>query len=896
MIERLAYSWPLPTPERTETPPSPLSTVPFPRDADFVSRSTILDRIREKSSVPGSRTALVGLGGVGKSKLAIEYSYQVRSKSPTTWVFWVHASNEARFEQSFREIADYLKLPGRRDPGVNIFQLVEKWLRDERKGKWVCVLDNVDDEFLISSPGVRKDDSTRAPTNAPIKPLLEYIPRSPNGSTIITSRSRDIALKVVDQKFLLEVKPMEKSEAVELLQKKLDSQGDSQESQQLVDMLEFMPLAIVQAASLIRNRISRYSISQFMSDFQKSDREATKLLRKEVGYTYRDWEAENSILVTWQISFDYIRQTRTSATDLLSLMCFFDRQGIPENLIQDNREAKRKSPVQPSVDSSDGESSGSDIGPDFEDDVATLRNYSFISVNEDGDSFMMHRLVQLSMRAWLKSHGQIEYWKEQFIKSLAKEFPSGKYGTWAKCRILYPHVKSAISQRPKSPEYLRELAELLYRGARYASESGLFNDMMEMALQSRGLMIKYFGLENETALKGTAILAEAYWNQGRWEEAEQLFVQVMESRKSKLGEDHPDTLTSMHNLALTYQDQGRWEEAEQLQVQVMETRKTKLGEDHPSTLTSMHNLASTYRQQGRWKEAEQFFVRVTETCTTKLGEDHPDTLTSMHNLASTYREQGRWKEAEQLFVQVIESRKTKLGEDHPDTLSSMHSLAWTYLNQGRWGEAEQLQVQVMGTYMMKLGEDHPNTLTSMHNLASTYQGQDRWEEAEQLQVQVMEARKTKLGEDHPDTLTSMHNLASTYQGQDRWEEAEQLQVQVMETRKTKLGEDHPSTLTSMHNLASTYRQQGRWKDAEQFFVRVMETSKTKLGEDHPHTLTSMTNLAFTWKSLGRDAQAIDLLRNCLAKQRQKLGLNHPHTLSNSRTVLVWETDNLNISS
>ncbi|KAJ5324219.1 hypothetical protein N7476_002819 [Penicillium atrosanguineum] len=137
--------------ERPETLSSPLSTVPFNRDPDFVSRDTLLHRIHEKSSVPGSRIALVGLGGIGKSQLAIEYSYQVRSKSPGTWVFWVYASNEVRFEQSFRDIADQVKIPGRQDPKVNIFQLVESWLLDKRKGKWVLILDNVDDgEFLCS--------------------------------------------------------------------------------------------------------------------------------------------------------------------------------------------------------------------------------------------------------------------------------------------------------------------------------------------------------------------------------------------------------------------------------------------------------------------------------------------------------------------------------------------------------------------------------------------------------------------------------------------------------------------------------------------------------------------------------------------------------------------------
>ncbi|KAF6786572.1 kinesin light chain protein, partial [Colletotrichum musicola] len=126
---------------------------------------------------------------------------------------------------------------------------------------------------------------------------------------------------------------------------------------------------------------------------------------------------------------------------------------------------------------------------------------------------------------------------------------------------------------------------------------------------------------------------------------------------NRRSQKHPSTLTSMANLASTYRNQGRWKEAEELNVRVIETRKRVLGEEHPSTLTSMGNLASTFWNQGRWKEAEELDVRVMETRKRVLGEEHPSTLTSIANLASTYRNQGRWKEAEELEVRVMETRK-----------------------------------------------------------------------------------------------------------------------------------------------------------------------------------------------------------------------------------------------
>ena len=119
-------------------------------------------------------------------------------------------------------------------------------------------------------------------------------------------------------------------------------------------------------------------------------------------------------------------------------------------------------------------------------------------------------------------------------------------------------------------------------------------------------------------------------------------------------------------FALVMWENGDFNNAEQLDVQVMDMRKKLLGEEHPDTLTSMANLASTYRNQGRWNEAEKLFVKVMDMRKKLLGEEHPDTLTSMANLASTYRNQGRLDEAEKLEVQVMDIRKKLLGaEGHP---------------------------------------------------------------------------------------------------------------------------------------------------------------------------------------------------------------------------------------
>jgi hypothetical protein len=155
------------------------------------------------------------------------------------------------------------------------------------------------------------------------------VPQSQNGSILITSRSREAALKLIEPSDIITVEPMDEAHALALFKKKLGKQSESQDVAELAAALEFMPLAIAQAAAYISQRAPRYSVQQYLEEFRKSDRKKTSLLNHEGGQLRRDREANNSIIITWQISFDYILQTRPSAADLLSLMSFFDRQGIP---------------------------------------------------------------------------------------------------------------------------------------------------------------------------------------------------------------------------------------------------------------------------------------------------------------------------------------------------------------------------------------------------------------------------------------------------------------------------------------------------------------------------------------------------------------------------------------
>ncbi|OCK79661.1 purine and uridine phosphorylase [Lepidopterella palustris CBS 459.81] len=628
--------------KRPETPPRPCSTVPFRRDLDFVSHGTLLNQIHGKLSSPASRVALVGLGGVGKSQLAIEYCHRAREQFPQTWVFWVHSSNLARLEQGYQDIADTVKIPGRKDHKADIFQLVRSWLRDESKGKWILVLDNADDDTMVSK-------------------ISAYLPQSQNGLVLVTTRNRSVASRLVEESEIIPVKPMDEDDAIILLKKKFGTESNSAELAELAAALECMPLAIVQAAAYIKQRAPRYSLQQYLKEFNKSDKRKTSLLDHEAGYLRRDPEANNSILVTWQISFDHIRDTRRSAADLLSLMSFFDRQSIPKALLRseskDIEECKDRSNAGEGeledLGSGKEDTSSESIFDEFEDDIYLLRNYSLVSIKADGISLEMHGLVQLATRRWLEVHGEIEKWKQQFIHNLFIVYPTGEPENWTKCQVLFPHAKSAETQRPSDDGTVQDWGVILRNAAWYAWAKGDYNEAERMSSKARKALLKVVGKENTETLKCMEMLGTVYRYKGRWKEAEELEVQVMETRKRVLGPEHPDTLTSMANLAST---------------------SRVLGPEHPSTLTSMANLASTYRNQGRWKEAEGLEVQVMETRKMVLGPEHPSTLTSMSNLAHTWKSQSRNEDAISLMRKCCQLLKQILGPQHSHTIASLEIL------------------------------------------------------------------------------------------------------------------------------------------------------------------------------------------------------------------------------
>jgi len=157
------------------------------------------------------------------------------------------------------------------------------------------------------------------------------------------------------------------------------------------------------------------TISRYLNDVRRSDHDQARLLEKDDGDSRRDGRASNSIIATWQISFEHIQKVMPTAARLLSLMSLFDRQGIPESLLHHRYQRDK-----------DGEA-------DFEDDFYTLRSYSLVEISADGKEFNMHRLVQFSTRKWLELYNELEEWKAKYVTLMDDSYPIGRHENWAVC-------------------------------------------------------------------------------------------------------------------------------------------------------------------------------------------------------------------------------------------------------------------------------------------------------------------------------------------------------------------------------------------------------------------------------------------------------------------------------
>jgi tetratricopeptide (TPR) repeat protein len=390
--------------------------------------------------------------------------------------------------------------------------------------------------------------------------------------------------------------------------------------------------------------------------------------------------------------------------------------------------------------------------------------------------------VALSIPHIAESATALEQWLED--EDLIPSFEG--LGSFYKGQGLYEQAEPWFKQclevtRRRLGEEHPDVATSLNNLAELYLSQGRYEEAEPLLIQALELRKRLLGENNPDVAESLNNLAVLYLFQGRYEDAEPLLLQALELRKRLLGGDHRDVAQSLNhlallyyfsNLAVLYHFQGKYEDAELLYLQALELLKRLLGENHPNVATlllaglyPLNNLAELYRSQRRYAEAEPLYLKNLELRTRLLGENHPLVATSLNNLALLYESQGRYEDAEPLHLQALELLKRLLGENHPDVAQSLNNLALLYESQGKYSETEPLLIHALELRIRLLGENHPDVATSLNNLAKLYESQGKYEEAEPLYLQALAIAEQALGENHPNTIIFRGNLQMMRQQQ-----------------------------------------------------------------------------------------------------------------------------------
>ncbi|KAL7755421.1 hypothetical protein ACKLNR_014519 [Fusarium oxysporum f. sp. zingiberi] len=704
----------------------PVFLVPFLESPLFVGRDDVLMKLQSLLFERNSRkVALVGLGGSGKTQIALQLAYWIKEKKQDYSVFWVPALSRASFEQACVQIIDACDIPTTNNNDA--VESVRQYLSSKRAGKWLLMVDNADDmQTVMGSIGVEKG-------------MYRSLPQSDEGRILFTTRYRKVAVSVAGRN-IVEVPTMSRDEARSYFKQALIqeiSSSDEQVIDHLLALLTHLPLAITQAAAYMNE--NQVSLTEYLQLFENTDRDRIELLSAEFQDDTRYEQSQDPVATTWSISFNQIRKADELASRILMFLAYVEPKAVPQSMLPEGESQQQLTRA-----------------------IGTLCGYRFLDRRGSSEVFDMHSLVHLAIRSWVAENESEKEQSQAAIARLSKVFPTDDWESRDVWRQYLPHAIKLL--RCTEDDWSEELCELGYWAGRCLLVDGRVTEAVKLlehvvAVQETALADNHLSL-----LASQHALGVAYRANGQVKEAIELLQHVVEVRKTGLAENHPSRLASQHVLGMAYRANGQVKEAVELLQRVVEVQKVALAEIHPDRLASEHELAIEYQANGQIKEAVKLLEHVVVVEGTTLAENHPSRLTSQHELAGAYHNNGQIKEAVELLQRVVEVRKTALAENHPDQLASQHALGMAYQTNGQIKEAVKLLEHVVAVKETTLAESHPDRLASQHALAGAYRANGQIKEAVKLLKHVVVIQAEIWAEDDYRRQLSNDLLQRCYKG------------------------------------------------------------------------------------------------------------------------------------
>ena len=804
------------------------------RPALLAGRDDLLNELDTRLSAgdkPWPRiVVLYGLGGAGKSSVAVEYACRHLDQVGVAWQF--ASGDRAVLTAEFGKLADQLGVRDvldLRDPVASVHGVLAAF-----PAGWLLVFDNVPDQASVQG----------------------FLPPAGHGRVVITSRNSNWPPGQA-----LEVRALDPNAAAEFLMNRTGD-PDRQSAVDLAGELGGLPLALEQAAAYMQTTGNK--LADYLALFRQR--------RLDLLDWHQPTDHSGTVVAAWVLAFDQLEQSTPAAVALLRLLACCAPDAIPVRLLLNPRRklvgriSWRVARVlvlllnNPMV---------------ADNAIAALRSYSLISAAADR-SFSVHRLVQAVTFDQMPAR-RASQWRRAaavLIEAAVPEDPA-QPDTWPDFAALLPHAQAALSAH----------SDGLQRIASYLGFSGNYVAAREFSQKIFDQQVKTLGQTHRDTLRTRADLA--YWTgkAGDAVGARNQYAALLTVIEQALGPEDTDTLTARANLAGMTGEAGDAAGARNQYAALVTLREHVSGPEHRSTLIARANLARWTGEAGDADGARDQLTVLIPVMERVLGLENPDTRAAHLALARWTGEAGDAAAARDQLTVLIPVMERVLGPEHPDTLAARANLArWTGEAGGPAAARDQLTV-LIPVMERVLGPEHPDTLINRAGLAGYTGGVgDAAGARDQLTV-LIPVMERVLGPEHPLTLSARANLAGwTGTAGDPAGTRDQLTV-LIPIMERVLGPEHPGTLVARRNLAAMTGEAGDPAGARDKFIALLSIRERISGPEHPSALVDRFNLARWAEAAGDPAGARDQLTVLVPVMERVLGPEHPLTL-NARANLV----------
>ncbi|KAH7327805.1 hypothetical protein B0I35DRAFT_1645 [Stachybotrys elegans] len=716
--------------------------VPYKRNFEFLGRTEILDKIKwyfqhgvvepDKSAIR-PRVALHGLGGVGKTQIAIEYVHWLKEACPDMSIFWVHAGNVDRFRQGLAQVAQNCDILGNGD-STDTAMLVKTWL-EETIGRWLLVVDNADDSDIFFP---QAEDS-------PQHGLAQYLPDCSHGSILITTRNRQAGLKLVRQKPIIEVGELNEDEGGEMLHTFLNDGSDPvslEDVSRLSSRLSNLPLALSHAAAFIQH--NQVTVKKYIAILDESDESLLARLSEPLEAIGNDSATPLALTTTWMVSFRQIERQHPLACSILSMVCFYDRQAIPEALVTTYY-----------LNEWPG-ASEANMSSDVTKALGVLKAFSFISALDDS-TFDLHRLVQLVTQKWLVEESKAGVMADCALVTMNTSFSKSACGGRVEM-MFYPHLKALINSKfLKATQRVLEVVYILYFATFFEHMAGYFEVAEHYSRQALDKLADSADLDTPDLLNAKWIaqgsLSRSLRFQGRSRDCEETLL-CMANETAQGGQIFKKYALQM--LFEIYKEQYQsWHKAEVAGQKLLSVTEQIYGENAPETLMVVASLSQWHQKCGRTVEASLFAKRVSdelEKAMKRLTEqpweyDTEQRRRELERLGDAFlhvQYDASRINALHTFVSILEKR---LGRDDTLTLTSKAKLVESLCSLHRWEEAVDLgqhilpnvELHLPPNFELYLGTDRYQTCFLPLDLARAYQESGQHEKSISLLTKLIDS-------------------------------------------------------------------------------------------------------------------------------------------------------------